>query len=235
MPPLILFEQQESVRDKMRKGCFFIFIFLCLAIIKPSDGVSTSFVRGEGFHLWWVVSTPAAELGALLGQDGAEIGKVEVMFECPKDVYVDRYQLAEEHRFGGPLFIVSDHAIDLEKAADSTSAKPFRVSTTLTEPGCSDGSSWEVALPIHLRYQTPSSSGDAYASFQLPGPTLILTNPGKGAALIVQAQARDDGALTVEVPVGRAADGVWVMAATLVATMTGAFYLILKVIRSAHQ
>lgn len=118
-------------------------------------------IEGKGYHLQLVVGGEIDDL-AFVGSSVSSKQKgdyfLEIKFEFPKEVYIDRYELAEAHRFGVfPSFDLSDLAIDLEKPSDSSFSRPFTLQLRLPVDPLST-LLFQTRIPFHLRYQPPFHS-----------------------------------------------------------------------------
>ncbi|ELR13055.1 phosphatidylinositol glycan [Acanthamoeba castellanii str. Neff] len=108
--------------------------------------------------------------------------QVALMEMLPESVFVDKYQVDELHRFGGPQVLIFDE-FDLEKPSSDHGARQgvVIVQTTTTNPtkvGDRLEARLSVVLPIHLRYQDPSLDA-THRKFSIP-PPLVYVRCGAG-------------------------------------------------------
>lgn len=176
---------------------FLIVIINCFFLIGNGTPLLNGFkhlvsgIEGKGYHLHLVVRGEIDET-SLLESSSAFLSSpsnlaqtqagstyhLEIEFALPKEVYIDRYELAEAHRLGlFPSFHLSDLAIDLEKPSDSPVSRPFSLKVQLPVNPASS-SHFETRVPFHLRYQPPwNNTSDPSSSEEKEQKQDLSTSP----------------------------------------------------------
>ncbi|KAG6263671.1 hypothetical protein E4U49_002159 [Claviceps purpurea] len=96
----------------------------------------------------------------------------------PKTIFADRYQLADELLLAANNLAASRYTslpVDLEAPAYTTKVWGSSVLLELAPPAGSDGDdesvAWTAKVPLHLRYLSPSSTGNA--DIEVPYPAVF--------------------------------------------------------------
>ncbi|XP_058493882.1 phosphatidylinositol-glycan biosynthesis class X protein isoform X1 [Solea solea] len=98
--------------------------------------------------------------------------RVLLVYQWPRGVFIDPYQLASLKHQGG-WQILLDSAIDLEVPAHKTSGF---VSYVYPTPADSTPRRVKFTIPIHGRYHEPSAVGKTFTSVDIHAPELLLQN-----------------------------------------------------------
>lgn len=204
-----------------RFGLCFLLLLASCACAAELAALEAAIV-GNGFHLGLRLNGAAT---------GGEILHIRCPF--PKEVYVDRYELAELQRFDGfPPFHLSDLAIDLEKPADSPVARNFFLDLTI-DLREQQPTPFELRIPFHLRYQLPSPAEESkpHRMTQLEPPIAELHTADH---LLLHSATFSTGhhPLTISTPVGQECHRPWVTTITLLVTIAGAAALIFAVLKN---
>ncbi|KAK5581369.1 hypothetical protein RB653_001401 [Dictyostelium firmibasis] len=115
-------------------------------------------VKKSGFHRELVANIT---LKSPLKDTVPRVCKLMVIENLDQGIFVDRYEVDEIERFGGPKVVIYQ-LIDLEKPSTSSTQNFVSIIKQFSTTG-SATQHLEVTLPIHLRYQNPlfSENGDS--------------------------------------------------------------------------
>eukprot|EP00013_Stygamoeba_regulata_P014292 CAMPEP_0177680664 /NCGR_PEP_ID=MMETSP0447-20121125/30295_1 /TAXON_ID=0 /ORGANISM="Stygamoeba regulata, Strain BSH-02190019" /LENGTH=423 /DNA_ID=CAMNT_0019190013 /DNA_START=237 /DNA_END=1508 /DNA_ORIENTATION=- len=127
-------------------------------------------VRNEGFHrdVSYSLNGRYEQVRSALvlsGTSYSDAVKVKhyrcgaIFFESfSESVYLDRYQLEDLYQRGQGPFVFHSRKLDLEVAANHVAAQSSVAAVVLLSPVLTypHAPSWNVTVPIHLRYQPPS-------------------------------------------------------------------------------
>ena len=94
-----------------------------------------------------------------------------IYLTLPKAIFADRYQLADELFLASKNLVASKYTtlpVDLEAPAYTTKVWGSNVLLELAQPKTGD---WSAEIPLHLRYQKPSESGEV--SIDIPYPVVF--------------------------------------------------------------
>lgn len=216
---------------------------------KRDAGISTCTVSrstsGDGFHreLSTSVTIESMQFG-FTPDANAEIAVVETI---PSSMYLDLYQIAMLEDFGGPkIYSASD--IDVEKPAyDSMTHTVYVYGTPVIQDSAAH---LNITIPVHLRYNRPSSDTESY-QIMLPLPMILirfydgpwlggmghmipspLSNGTEAYWSIAKCKpGGGGGSVKFVVPVGQAQHSMPVVIGTLLVTIGATLYLCVVIIR----
>ncbi|KAM9967452.1 hypothetical protein ACTFIW_001536 [Dictyostelium discoideum] len=195
-------------------------------------------VKKSGFHRELVINVT---LKAPLRDTVPGVCKIMVLENLDQGIFVDRYEVDEIERFGGPKVVIYQ-LIDLEKPSTSSTQnfvsiiKQFNTTGSATED-------IQLTLPIHLRYQNPlfsdNGGGDSNTFRQsiISSPQIYLSCEPTNSVLNNNEHSNDDNwnlitnynlllddiskSISINVPVGQLNDNDSVKFYTLLVTVIG--------------
>ncbi|EGC33454.1 hypothetical protein DICPUDRAFT_36695 [Dictyostelium purpureum] len=162
-------------------------------------------------------------------------------------IFVDRYEVDEIERFGGPKVNIYQ-LIDLEKPSATSTQNYISVVKEFTvnsEPE----QTIQVTLPIHLRYQNPiNSNQDAYRNTHISSPMIFIQCEPTNS--VTESKSTFDHwklitsfsplfehtkSLFIDVPVGQLKDLESVKFNTLTVTVIGSILVIATIIKTQRK
>ena len=165
-------------------------------------------LQGTGYHLrlHTHVKLPA-------GFDNCSVVLTETL---PPSVYVDQYELQQAERFGQNFTAVFNEDIDLEMPAFMS---PYHtVAFKATYQTASDADDIIFDVPVHMRYQMPSTDGQRYIEACIQSPEAAVVCDSQPLAMdVLPAQP-----VCAHIPTGQFTDAHFVKAVTLIVTWVGA-------------
>ncbi|KAI8825215.1 uncharacterized protein EV422DRAFT_564545 [Fimicolochytrium jonesii] len=187
----------------------------------PSPSVSATLHPTHGFHptVHFTVSHPSESDAAL----------VFITLHLPASSFADRFELART-QWHPAVTVTCLGDADLEVPVDDPAARPnevfVRVDLARVE---SDREPFEIAVPVHMRYQVPEDAG-VYTRAQVgEWAAYLFDGVREGNTGVGELYARRDQAVTlamgrryaVDIPVGRERDHVPVAVATYMVILLG--------------
>eukprot|EP01132_Coremiostelium_polycephalum_P009363 gene9363-11501_t len=141
-------------------------------------------------------------------------------------IYVDKYEVDEITRFGGPKVVIY-YLIDLEKPSTSSTQNHVSVIKSFKT---SDNLEMNITLPIHLRYQNPSNVSENRQTTIYP-PNVYLKCDGKQDWKRVDIILSSNlGPQTIDIPVGQLINQSTVSFLTLVVTVLGSLIVVFSIV-----
>ncbi|KAN0014636.1 hypothetical protein ACTFIU_000954 [Dictyostelium citrinum] len=208
-------------------------------IIQKLDHV----VKKSGFHRELVTNVT---LKSPLKETVPRVCKLMVMENLDQGIFVDRYEVDEIERFGGPKVVIYQ-LIDLEKPSTSSTQNFVSIIKQFNTTG-SATQEIQVTLPIHLRYQNPlfSENGDSNTFRQsiISSPQIYVSCEPTNSVLNNNKNSNDnwnlitnynllDGdntkSISINVPVGQLNDNESVKLYTLLVTVIGSILVIITI------
>ncbi|EFA76100.1 phosphatidylinositol glycan [Heterostelium album PN500] len=189
--------------------------------------------RKQGFHRELFTSIQLNSLNTNNAGQHQQHCSILLLEHFDQGAFVDRYEVDELKRFGGPSVYLYQ-LIDLEKPSYTSTQNFVSVTKPITT---TESSNIDITLPFHLRYQNPGTTINRVSTV-LP-PVLFISCSDNSNQQQQQPPhweritiTKEVPTLHIETPVGQLGVRSFVIVFTLLVTVVGSLIVILAIVYS---